>query len=108
MLLGNNSGNSQFAEALVYVSRDFTKHGQPKDEYVDRMNAGIIDARKLGMSETYIENCLRLYIPNRAPRSEAPDDQNHRHGRLHPVGSGPSRNPRQSKHKAVTIRIPGW
>lgn len=70
------------------MSRDFTKHGQPKDEYIDRMNAGIIDARQLGVSEMYIRNCLRLYIPDRvAPkkhnvhaRSKAPENQSHRQG----------------------------
>ncbi|KAL8742160.1 MAG: hypothetical protein Q9190_005313 [Brigantiaea leucoxantha] len=56
----------QPTEALVYVSANFTKDSEPRDEYIDRMNAGIIDARKLGLSETYIDNCLRPYIPDRA------------------------------------------
>lgn len=55
----------QITKALVYVSLRYQDEGPIRDEYIARMNAGIIDARKLGMSDSYIENCLRRYIPER-------------------------------------------
>lgn len=55
----------QATEALVYVSKDFVQDDKPRNEYIDRMNAGIVDARKLGMSDMYIGACLRPYIKGR-------------------------------------------
>ena len=52
----------QLTEALVYLSPDYVKDDEPRDEYIDRMNAGIIDARKLGMSNSYIDTCPRKFI----------------------------------------------
>lgn len=51
--------------ALVYISLQFQEDGQICDEYIERMNAAIVDARKLGISEWYIRNCLRRFIPER-------------------------------------------
>ena len=42
--------NGQPIEALVYISENFHEEGEPRNEYIDRMNAGIIYASKLGMS----------------------------------------------------------
>ena len=50
-------------EALVYISSRFQEDGDIRDEYIERMNAGIIDARKLGMPEVYVRNVLRRVIP---------------------------------------------
>lgn len=50
------------ATALVYRSLQFQEDGTIRDEYIGRMNAGIIDARKLGISDWYVGNCLRRYI----------------------------------------------
>ena len=61
----------QATEALVYLSEDFVQDSEPRDEYIDRMNAAIIDARKLGMSDKYIDTCLRHYIRDR----ELPDQE---------------------------------
>ena len=49
--------------ALVYTSPTYTQEGCPRDEYIQRMNAGISDARRLGVSKAYIEWCMRRYIP---------------------------------------------
>jgi hypothetical protein len=53
----------QITKALVYVSLRFQKEGQIREEYVQRMNAGISDARKLGVSDLYLRRCLRPHIP---------------------------------------------
>lgn len=66
----------QFTKVLVYLSSNYVQDSKPRDEYVDRMNAGIIDARRLGVSEIYIEDCLRRYIPVRAlPSQDSPSAQ---------------------------------
>lgn len=52
-------------QALVYVSRRYTTEGDPRDEYVDRMNLGVTDALKLGVSEEYVKKYIRTYIPLR-------------------------------------------
>ena len=62
-LLPNQCIQAQFSKALVYVSRKFRQDSKPRDEYIDRLNAGILDARKLGMSHEYIEKCFRHWIP---------------------------------------------
>ena len=48
--------------ALVYLSTKHVREGKPWDEYIDRMNLGIIDACKLGLSDRYVKHCLRRYI----------------------------------------------
>lgn len=60
--LGDYVLQGQFSEALVYVSHNFVQDSEPQNEYIGRMNVGIIDARKLGMSDTYVDACLRRYI----------------------------------------------
>ena len=69
--LEKSSPKGQATEALVYLSEDFVQDSEPRDEYIDRMNAAIVDARKLGMSDKYIDTCLRHYIKDR----ELPDQR---------------------------------
>ena len=57
---------TQTINALVYVSKTYIADGQPRNEYIDRMNAGIVDAQKLGISNLYIQKHLRKHIPLRA------------------------------------------
>lgn len=49
--------------ALVYVSSDFVDVGQPKPEYVNRINAGITDAIALGLDPNYVQESIRPFIP---------------------------------------------
>ena len=55
----------QPTQVLVYLSPKHVQEGKPWEEYIDRMNSGIIDARKLGLTERYIKHCLRRYIRDR-------------------------------------------
>ncbi|KAI3332878.1 hypothetical protein F4824DRAFT_474009 [Ustulina deusta] len=50
---------------LVYVSYDFVLWGNPRDEYIDRMNSGIRDAIAMGVPEDFFENAIRPSIPKR-------------------------------------------
>jgi hypothetical protein len=50
------------ARALVYLSQNHIKEGLPWDEYVERMNWGIIDAMDLGISHQYIEQAITPFI----------------------------------------------
>ncbi|TGJ80070.1 hypothetical protein E0Z10_g8702 [Xylaria hypoxylon] len=50
---------------LVYVSYDFVLYGQPREEYIDRMNSGIRDAIAMGIPEEFFENMIHASIPKR-------------------------------------------
>ncbi len=50
-------------KALVYVSLQYQENGPIRDEYIERMTAAIIDARKLGVSEWYVRQLVRNCIP---------------------------------------------
>lgn len=49
--------------ALVYISHERTAVGEPRKEYVIRMNHAIADALSSGIPLAYIENVLRKWIP---------------------------------------------
>lgn len=59
-------GRTKTASALVYASSRYVEEGIPRDEYVDRMNLGIMDAIKFGVSENYVQRCVRPYVPDLA------------------------------------------
>ncbi|CAG9940643.1 unnamed protein product [Clonostachys rosea f. rosea IK726] len=50
-------------EVLVYISLNFTTDSPPKEEYINRINFGLADARALGMEDDYISNCIRPFVP---------------------------------------------
>ncbi|KAM0256420.1 hypothetical protein ACHAQJ_004945 [Trichoderma viride] len=61
-------------DVLIYINPNCTIDSSPKEEYVNRINLGIADARALGVDEDYIRNCIRPYVPettDRAPSSPA-------------------------------------
>ena len=49
----------QMLQALIYVSRQYTTESTLREEYVDRMNLGITDALKLGVSEEHVQKYIR-------------------------------------------------
>jgi gamma-glutamylcyclotransferase len=51
------------ANALVYIDRQRVEEGEPREEYIYRMNHGIIDALKVGIPPLYIEQVMRRFIP---------------------------------------------
>ncbi|KAL9595037.1 MAG: hypothetical protein Q9219_006687 [cf. Caloplaca sp. 3 TL-2023] len=51
-------------ELLVYIDRVRTVDGIPRDEYVERINMGIVDAMDTGIPRGYIDDVLRRYIPD--------------------------------------------
>jgi len=53
------------AKVLVYLSEDFTHPGDPREEYIDRINSGIRDAIILGVPAEFFENAVRSSIPSR-------------------------------------------
>lgn len=64
-------------EVLVYVSEEFVEEGEPWDEYVHRINAGLRDAEPLGIDASYIANCIRQYIPAHPKRNSSPLESSH-------------------------------
>lgn len=57
------SSEQWLQEVLVYISLNYIIDSPPKDEYVNRINLGLTDARALGIDEDYISNCIRPFIP---------------------------------------------
>ncbi|KAH9966290.1 hypothetical protein BJV74DRAFT_869619 [Russula compacta] len=50
-------------DALVYIDFIRTSRDVPKPEYIYRMNQGLKDALKMGISQSYIDKYIRPYIP---------------------------------------------
>ena len=102
----------QVSEALVYLSKDFVQDSEPRNEYIDRMNAGIIDARKLGMSDTYVDACLRDYIKDRElPNQELsfaqqriPESHSHRSRHSGPLEYHPLESKHRYRYETFTTR----
>ena len=81
----------QITPVLVYLSPVHVQEGKPWDEYINRMNAGIIDARKLGLTDHYIKLYLRRYIEARLLPSQIPTPARRNSESRHP-------RPRESNH----------
>lgn len=47
---------------LVYLSENHTKEGLPWDEYIERMNWGIVDAVDLGIPQQYVERAIHPFL----------------------------------------------
>jgi hypothetical protein len=48
---------------LLYTDRKRTKDDKPREEYIYRMNMGIVDALKVGIPSSYVEIVMRKFIP---------------------------------------------
>ncbi|KAL1622066.1 hypothetical protein SLS54_005131 [Diplodia seriata] len=48
---------------LVYVDRRRTAESEPRAEYVDRINAGVRDAVALGVPQSWVDACVRRFVP---------------------------------------------
>lgn len=79
-------------EVLVYISLNYIVDSPPKDEYVNRINFGLGDAKALGMEDDYISNCIRPLIPEpskKTPTTTSP-------GGAAAGGGGPAEEPKTS------------
>ncbi|KAL4722343.1 hypothetical protein ACLX1H_010694 [Fusarium chlamydosporum] len=57
---------------LVYISPRYIVDSEPKEEYINRINSGIADARALGVTSDYISNCVRPFIPATSNHNSGP------------------------------------
>lgn len=64
---GLRKKGSEFAKALVYLSTSYTRDGPPRDEYIDRMNLGLIDALALGVSRRFVNETIKPRISIERP-----------------------------------------
>ncbi|KAF5017287.1 hypothetical protein F66182_10800, partial [Fusarium sp. NRRL 66182] len=55
---------------LVYISPRYIVDSKPKEEYINRINAGIADAKALGVTNDYISNCVRPFVPASTPSGQ--------------------------------------
>lgn len=58
-------------DVLIYVNQNCTIDSNPKEEYINRINLGIADARALGVDEDYIRNCIRPFIPETTEKTSS-------------------------------------
>jgi gamma-glutamylcyclotransferase len=94
------------ADVLVYLSEDFVRDGQPRDEYIDRMNYGIRDAIAVAIPSDFFKNTIRQSIPRRpAPNTTAQRVPRHQHRDTlqAPTSSRPRRS--QSVRERAAPRI---
>jgi gamma-glutamylcyclotransferase len=50
-------------QVLLYIDRKRTKDDKPREEYIYRINMGIIDALKVGIPSSYVEKVIKKFIP---------------------------------------------
>lgn len=67
---GNLEQPGKQERMLCYVNEKMIQDATPKEEYVHRMNMAIRDALAKGMPEAYVTDCLRPFIPTKAPSEE--------------------------------------
>ena len=79
--------------------------------YVDRLNGGVIDTRKLGMSDCYIDNFLPRYIPdqqlpkhnNAFAQHRSPQRKYPLEGDSNPAGDGLLGDPVRARHEGKKL-----
>lgn len=57
-------------KVLVYLSETYTREGDPREEYIDRINSGIVDAVAFGVPAAFVRTAIRPYVP--PDRSSSP------------------------------------
>ncbi|KPM45043.1 hypothetical protein AK830_g1434 [Neonectria ditissima] len=72
-------------DVLVYISLNYIVDSKPKEEYVNRINFGINDARALGVGDDYISNCIRPFVP---PNQKRPLSKTKKAGKPREPGGG--------------------
>ena len=90
----------QHTQVLVYLSPKHVQEGKPWDEYINRMNAGIMHARKLGLTDPYIQCCLRPYIQAQPLPSQNPTPARRNSESRHPR----RRNSNHTRHSSLEHR----
>lgn len=85
-------GQHWVQEVLVYISLNYVQDSEPKEEYINRINLGIVDARALGIDEDYISNCIRPLIPAPQVKFQTPANNNTEKPTLKPALRGQKRN----------------
>ncbi|KAJ4018238.1 hypothetical protein NW752_002143 [Fusarium irregulare] len=57
---------------LVYISPRYIVDSEPKEEYINRINLGVADARALGVTNDYISNWIRPFVPSSSNHNSGP------------------------------------
>jgi gamma-glutamylcyclotransferase (GGCT)/AIG2-like uncharacterized protein YtfP len=106
----------EMVEALVYVSREYKDDGLIRSEYITRMEKAIIDGRKMGLSDQFLNHVDRT-IHRELPRLNN-DDFRTRHGPYarmeiggtshQPYGVLESTRPRQEQDERVSTIRPSY
>lgn len=63
-IVTGGGGEAETVTALVYVDKKRVHPSVPREEYIDRMNRGIVEASdQWGLPEWYVTQVMRPYIP---------------------------------------------
>ncbi|KAI1092383.1 hypothetical protein F5B19DRAFT_492432 [Rostrohypoxylon terebratum] len=81
-------------EALVYLSYRYVEDGHIRPEYVERMKLAMDDAQLLGVSETYLDTCLKPLVFAKKPETSEADNNQVNQGE--PQSRGQSETARRS------------
>ncbi|KAI0901623.1 hypothetical protein F4806DRAFT_443908 [Annulohypoxylon nitens] len=65
--------SNMVVEALVYLSYQYVEDGHIRPEYVERMKLAMDDAQLLGVSETYLDTCLKPLVFAKKPEVQEAD-----------------------------------
>ena len=63
VLQSENGEAKSMEQALVYIDKERTEEGKPREEYIIRINKGVDDASARGMPKWYIDEYIRKFIP---------------------------------------------
>lgn len=78
--ISSHSTTGEFTKAMVYLSTRYVQDGQPWDEYIERMESGILEAASLGISWHYFEqDVLPSLQIGRGVRNSQPEAHPSRH-----------------------------
>ena len=70
-LQSENDKEKSVEQALVYIDMEITEEGEPREEYIHRINKGVNDAVPRGLPEWYIDKYIRRFIPAEGEEKEA-------------------------------------
>lgn len=65
----SEAGEERMLQCWAYLDRNNVEDGPPVDEYVDRINTGVLDAV---LSAGYVESTIRRQLPYREPPTPLP------------------------------------
>ncbi|KAK0513029.1 hypothetical protein JMJ35_005046 [Cladonia borealis] len=71
----SEEGEKLSRKALIYISYEYPLPGTIRNEYINRMRLAMVDALKLGVSQTYLETSLHPLVFGKDPRTSTQPEE---------------------------------